>query len=61
MKFVLVNGRIPNPESFCALCCKSIVESYLRDLGTRRSHCDQTCYLGHRRLAASHKQRASAS
>jgi hypothetical protein len=62
MKFVLVNGRPPNPESFCALCCESIGESYLRDLSTRRSYCDHTCYLGHRRLAASaHKQRARAS
>jgi hypothetical protein len=61
MKFVLVNGRIPNPESFCALCCESIGESYLRDPSTRRSYCDHTGYLGHRRLAASHKQRASAS
>src|SRR5215831_18979625 len=24
MKFVVVNGRTPRPQSFCALCCKSI-------------------------------------
>ena len=24
MKFVLVNGRMPRPESFCALCCEAI-------------------------------------
>src|ERR1700730_3975040 len=40
MKFVLVNGRTPRPESFCALCCEPIGESYLRELTTRllRSH-----------------------
>jgi|HubBroStandDraft_2_1064218.scaffolds.fasta_scaffold502508_1 hypothetical protein len=32
MKFVLVNGRTPNPPSFCALCCVSIGERYLREL-----------------------------
>jgi hypothetical protein len=32
MKFVLVNGRTPRPQSFCALCCEPIGESYLRDL-----------------------------
>jgi hypothetical protein len=62
MKFVLVNGRTPRPESFCALCCESIGESYLRDLGTRHSYCDQACYLGHVRLAAfAPENRARAS
>jgi hypothetical protein len=51
MKFVLVNGRTPN--RFCALCCESIGESYLRDLSTRRSYCDHTCYLGHSRRSVS--------
>jgi hypothetical protein len=53
MKFVLVNGRAPRPKSFCALCCEPIAESYLRDLSTRSSYCDQACYLGHCQLAAS--------
>ena len=44
MKFVLVNGRTPRPQSFCALCCEPIGESYLRELGTRLSYCDQRCY-----------------
>jgi hypothetical protein len=62
MKFILVNGRTPRPESFCALCCESIGESYLRDLGTRHFYCDRACYLGHPRLAASApEQRARAS
>jgi hypothetical protein len=40
MKFVLVNGRTPRPQSFCALCCEPIGESYLRELATRLSYCD---------------------
>ena len=51
MKFVLVNGRTPNPPSFCALCCVSIGERYLRELTTRLSYCDHQCYLGHCKLA----------
>ena len=35
MKFVLVNGRTTRTRSFCALCCKSIGESYLRDIAAR--------------------------
>ena len=62
MKFIFVNGRRPRSESFCALCCESIGEGYLRDLVTRRSFCDHTCYLGQGRLAASApEQRARAS
>ena len=62
MKYVLVNGRTPRPESFCALCGESIGQSYLRDLGTRCSYCDRACYLGDFRLAASApEQRARAS
>jgi hypothetical protein len=53
MKFVLVNGRTPRPESFCALCCEPIGESYLRELTTRLFYCDHKCYLGHCKLAVS--------
>jgi hypothetical protein len=38
MKFVLVNGRTPRPQSFCALCCEPIGESYLRELTTQAFH-----------------------
>jgi hypothetical protein len=62
MKCVLVNGRTPRPECLCTLCCKSIGESYLRDLSTRSSYCDHTCYRGHGWLTASAlEQRARAS
>ena len=53
MKFVLVNGRSPRPESFCALCCEPISESYLRELATRLSYCSYQCYLGHCKLSVS--------
>ena len=53
MKFVLVNGRSPRAESFCALCCEPIGESYLRELNTRLSYCKYDCYLGHCALAFS--------
>jgi hypothetical protein len=46
MKFILVNGRTPRPQSFCALCCEPIGESYLRELATGLSYCDHNCYLG---------------
>ena len=52
MKFILVNGRTPRPESFCTLCCEPIGETYLREVATRLSYCDHQCYLGHCKLAA---------
>jgi hypothetical protein len=62
MKFVLVNGRTPYSQSFCALCSESIGESYLRELTTRLSFCDHQCYLGHRKAAVQALQnRARAS
>ena len=51
MKFVLVNGRTPRPQSFCALCCEPIGESYVRELSTRLSYCDHKCYLGDGKVA----------
>jgi hypothetical protein len=51
MKFVLVNGRIPRPQSFCALCCEPIGESYLRDIATRLSYCEHKCYVDHCKVA----------
>jgi hypothetical protein len=47
MKFVLVNGRIPIPQSFCALCCEPIDDGYLREIATQLSYCDHQCYAGH--------------
>ncbi len=47
MKFVLVNGRIPRTQSFCALCCESVGESYLRDIATELAYCNHKCYVDH--------------
>jgi hypothetical protein len=47
MKFVLVNGRTPRTRSFCALCCKSIGESYLRDIVAQLTYCNHECYVDH--------------
>jgi hypothetical protein len=52
MKFVVVNGRTPSPQSFCALCCEPIGESYLRDITTRHAYCDHQCYVGHCNVTA---------
>ena len=59
---MMVNGRTPKPPSFCALCCESIGESYLRELAMHLSYCDHNCYLGHGKVAVQVLQeRASAS
>jgi hypothetical protein len=52
IKFGVVNGRTPRPQSFCALCCKSIGERYVRELATRLSYCDENCYAGNCKLTA---------
>jgi len=44
MRFVVVNGRTPRPQSFCAACCEAIGENYLREIATRLSYCDCDCY-----------------
>ena len=47
MKFILVNGRTPRRSAGCALCGKSISNSYLRETGTQLYYCDQSCYSDH--------------
>jgi hypothetical protein len=47
MKFVLVKGRTPRTQSFCARCCESIGESYLREIATQRAYCNHKCYVDH--------------
>ena len=47
MNFILVNGRTPCRTSLCALCGKSIGNSYLREMGTLLYYCDQTCHADH--------------
>jgi hypothetical protein len=52
MRFILVNGRAPRPQSSCAFCCQPIGNGYLRELTTRLSYCNQQCYVGHSELTA---------
>src|SRR4030081_3118899 len=47
MRFILMNGRTPCRQSVCALCCKPIGASYLREIETRLSYCDHDCYAQH--------------
>jgi hypothetical protein len=47
MRFVLVNGRIPCRQCFCALCREPIGASYLREIWTQLPYCDQNCYADH--------------
>jgi hypothetical protein len=47
MRFIVVNGRTPKPQSSCVLCCRPIAASYLREIGTRLSYCDHACYSDH--------------
>jgi hypothetical protein len=45
MKFLIVNGRTPKPESLCAMCCEPI-GGYLRETKTGLLYCDHKCYVG---------------
>jgi hypothetical protein len=51
MKFILVNGRVPTPPSFCAQCCEPLGRMYLREIPTRLSYCDHKCYFEHRNVS----------
>ena len=44
MKFVLVNGRSPRPQSSCATCGELIRLTYLREIDTQLAFCDHDCY-----------------
>jgi len=45
VRFVLVNGRTPFRQSFCALCREPIAKTgYLRDIRTRLYYCGAECY-----------------
>jgi len=52
MRFALVNGRSPRPDSFCVMCEARIGASYLREVATQLLYCDQNCYAGHCKSAA---------
>jgi hypothetical protein len=52
MRFALVNGRSPRPQSFCVMCEARIGAGYLREVATHLIYCDQNCYADHCRSAA---------
>jgi hypothetical protein len=47
VKFILVNGRTPRPQSFCVGCDQPVRASYLREIGTHLIYCDHNCYADH--------------
>jgi len=51
MKFVLANGRMPRPRVCCVKCGRPIEASYLREIGTHLTYCDDNCYVDHCRSA----------
>ena len=62
MRFILVNGRTPCPQSHCVLCHQLIGASYLREIGTQLSYCDHDCYAEHCKSAVmAFENRARAS
>jgi hypothetical protein len=51
MRFILVNGRTPRPQSICVGCDRPVRASYLREIGTHLIYCDHNCYADHCRSA----------
>jgi hypothetical protein len=47
MRFALVNGRSPRPDSYCLMCEARIGAGYLREVATQLIYCDQNCYANH--------------
>ena len=52
MRFALVNGRSPRPDSYCLMCEARIGAGYLREVATQLIYCDQNCYSDHCRSPA---------
>jgi hypothetical protein len=47
VRFILVNGRTPRPQSFCVKCDRPVSACYLREIGTHLIYCDHACYADH--------------
>jgi hypothetical protein len=50
-KFVVVNGRVPREDAYCALCGKAIERGYVRTPQTRLLYCDTACLGVHEATA----------
>jgi hypothetical protein len=61
MNFLLVNGRTPCRSSLCAMCGKSIGNSYLREMGTQLYYCDLNCHADHCKKVMSLPDRTRAA
>jgi hypothetical protein len=59
MNFILVNGRKPRQQPFCAACCEPIGENYLRVLATGLTYCNCQCYRDGTALSVQPRVRAS--
>ena len=62
VRFIMVNGRTPRPQSFCLMCNQPIEAGYLREIGTHLVYCDHDCYADHCKSAVQlleHQARAS--
>ena len=59
-RFILVNDRVPRAQAYCAQCCKTIEQGYVREPQTRLLYCDAVCFAGHEEpatLAIEHRAR----
>lgn len=61
IRFVLVTGRVPRSEAYCALCSEKIEQAYVRELQTSRLYCDATCYVGHAKILMLDRRARQAS
>lgn len=47
MRYILVVGRVPKVNNFCACCQSTLDHGYLRELDTRIKYCGVDCYEFH--------------
>jgi hypothetical protein len=50
IRFVVVNNRVPRADALCALCGKTIEQTYVHELQTRFVYCDARCLAGYQRM-----------
>ena len=50
IKFVVVNNRVPRADALCALCGRTIEQTYVHELKTRFVYCDARCLAGYQKM-----------